>query len=352
MSESSSTVANESPAKPAPVRWAKRLLGWTWKAVSSLLLIGLILWGTLALYYQGPSWMPLRIVLAAAFAALGIWALWRAKSRRAVLLFVAAYIVLLGWWSTIKSSHERPWRREVAVMPRTTIDGDHVHITGYRNFDFRTRHDFTERYEERDYDLSHLTGMDFYISYWTLGPVGHTFLSFLFDNAPPLCISIETRPEVGEGFAPVASMFKTLELIYVVGDERDLVHLRTNHRDEEVFLFHLLVPAEDARRLLLVYLDRINELADRPEWYHLLKNNCAINIVRYANAAGREGRFHIGHLLNGWFDVYLYEGGWLDTSFPLEELRRRSHINASARTAEPDENFFRHIRSPLPIPKY
>jgi hypothetical protein len=35
-----------------------------------------------------------------------------------------------------------------------------------------------------------------------------------------LSISIETRPEVGEGFAPIASLLKQFELIYVVGDER------------------------------------------------------------------------------------------------------------------------------------
>ena len=40
------------------------------------------------------------------------------------------------------------------------------------------------------------------MSYWSEGLVGHTFLSFIFDNAPPLSISIETRPEVGEGFSP------------------------------------------------------------------------------------------------------------------------------------------------------
>jgi hypothetical protein len=39
----------------------------------------------------------------------------------------------------------------------------------------------------------------FYVSYFMEGPVGHTFVSFIFDNAPPLSISIETRPEVGEG---------------------------------------------------------------------------------------------------------------------------------------------------------
>ena len=47
--------------------------------------------------------------------------------------------------------------------------------------------------------------------------------SFVFDNAPPVSISIETRPEVGEGFAPIASLFKQFELIYVVGQERDIV---------------------------------------------------------------------------------------------------------------------------------
>ena len=125
------------------------------------------------------------------------------------------------------------------------------------------------------------------MSYLSEGPVGHTFLSFIFDNAPPLSISIETRPEVGEGFAPIASLFKQFELIYVVGDERDLVGVRANHRQEPVYLYRLNTSADDARRLLLVYLARINELADRPEFYHLLSNSCTINIVRYANAAGR-----------------------------------------------------------------
>jgi hypothetical protein len=122
-----------------------------------------------------------------------------------------------AWWITIRPSHHRPWRPEVAVMPRAFIEGDRVHLTGVRNFDYRTRNDFTVRYEEREVQLSHLTALDFYVSYFMAGPVGHTFLSFIFDNSPPLSISIETRPEVGEGFAPIASMFRQFESIYVVG---------------------------------------------------------------------------------------------------------------------------------------
>src|SRR5690606_39569218 len=137
--------------------------------------------------------------------------------------------------------------------------------------DYRSLDDFTVRYEEREVSLSHLTSVDLFLSYWQVGPVAHTFVSFNFDNALPVCISIETRPEEGEGFDPIASMFKQFELIYVVGEERDLVRVRTDHRGEEVFLYPLRTSREGARRLFLVYLDRINALAEQPELYHLLK---------------------------------------------------------------------------------
>jgi hypothetical protein len=186
------------------------------------------------------------------------------------------------------------------------------------------------------------------VSYWSKGPVGHAFLSFIFDNALPLSISIETRPEVGEGFNPVASLFKQFELIYVVGDERDLVRVRTNFRKETVFLYRLNASPDNARRLLMVYLKRINELADRPEFYHLLSNSCTINIIRYLNAAGRRGRFDIRHLLNGLIDSYLYHSGRIDTTLPFDELRRRSQINEAAQAADDASDFSERIRASLP----
>jgi hypothetical protein len=286
--------------------------------------------------------------LAVAFAAFAIWALWLSRQRRMSVVVIALFLGVVVWWSTISPSHDRNWRPEVAVMPRAVIDGDRVRLTGVRNFDYRTRNDFTVRYEKREVWLSHLAALDFYVSYFSEGPVAHTFLSFIFDNAPPLSISIETRPEVGEGFAPVASLFKQFELIYVVGDERDLVGVRTNHRREAVYLYHLNTSADDARRLLLVYLMRINELAERPEFYHLLTNSCTINIIRYANAAGRVGRFDVRHLFNGLIDSSLYHSGRVDTTLPFEELRRRSQINEAAEAADGAPDFSERIRASLP----
>jgi hypothetical protein len=315
------------------------------RSFSLFLLLG---WGTLAIYYSNLPWGWLRLALALAFLSFGIWALWRSLKPLPIALFAALFLGLLAWWSTISPSHDRLWRPEVAVMPRAIIQGDRVRITGVRNFLYRSEEDFTPRYEEREVSLAHLVALDFYVSYWMAGPVAHTFVSFIFDNAPPITISIETRPELGEGFAPVASLFKQFELIYVVGDESDLVRLRTNYRHEEVYLYRLQTSPEAARRLFLVYLDRINELADQAEFYHLLSNSCTINIVRYANLAGRVGRFDIRHLLNGFSDRYLYSAGALDSSLPFAELRRRSRINEAAQAASDREDFSERIRKSLP----
>jgi hypothetical protein len=60
--------------------------------------------------------------------------------------------------SSLRSFPFRPLRWEVAVMPRAVVDGDHVRLTGVRNFDYRTRNDFTVSYEEREVLLSHPSG--------------------------------------------------------------------------------------------------------------------------------------------------------------------------------------------------
>jgi hypothetical protein len=316
--------------------------------VRSALRAALLGWAALAIYFSNLPWAWLRGVLALAFLAFGAWALWLTRRPRMPLAFGALLLVVVGWWVSIQPSHDRPWRPEVALMPRATVDGDRVRISGVRNFDFRSRHDFTPRYEEREVSLSRLRAVDFFVSYWQVGPMGHTFLSFVFDDAPPLSISIEARPEIGESFEPLGSLFKQFELIYVVGDERDLVGVRTNHRDEDVYLYRTTTSPESARRLLLVYLERINELADRAEFYHLLSNSCTINIVRYANLAGRVGRWDIRHLLNGFSDRYLYRAGRLASTLPFEELRRRSRINEAALAAGDAADFSARIRAGLP----
>ena len=254
------------------------------------------------------------------------------------------FACVVAWFISIRPAHEREWRREVAVLPRINMEGDSGRIAGVRDFVYRSRDDFDIRYVDRPIDLSHLTGVDLFISYWDDELMAHTFLSFVFDNAPPVCVSIEARLENGERFEALPSLFKRFELLYVVGEERDIVRVRTNHRNEQVYRYPIKISPEAARRLFTVYAQKINQLAERPEFYHLLQNSCTANIIRNAEAAGYktpmfDGRF----ILNGLVDEYLYDAGLVETNIPFTDLRASARITDLAKSASP-EDFSRAIR--------
>jgi Domain of unknown function (DUF4105) len=329
-------------------KWLVKVVRKTCSGIWFLCQILLIAWATLAIYYSNLPWKLFRFALALVFIAFGIWTLWLSRNRRMRWIFALLFLGVLAWWISIRPSADRVWRPEVAVMPRAIINGDRVRLVGCRNFDYRSTDDFTVRYEDREVSLTNLVSVDFFISYWSPGPVGHTFVSFCFDNAPPVCISIEARKGLGQSFSIIPTMFKQYQLIYVVGDERDLVRVRTNFRPEDVYLYHIRIAPEYARRLFQVYLQRINKLADRPEFYHLLKNNCTVNIIRYANSVGRQGGWEYRHWLNGLVDRYLYEKGYVDTSLTFTELRRGSQINEAAQKADNAADFSERIRASLP----
>jgi len=116
-----------------------------------------------------------------------------------------------------------------------------------------------------------------------------------------------------------------------------------------VFLYHIRATPEAVQRLFRIYLERINELANRAEWYHLLSNNCTLNILRYARAAGLQlSRFDHRFLLNGLIDRFIYGAGVVDTNLGFEELRRQSHINEAAHAAGNVADFSARIRASLP----
>ncbi len=323
-------------------------LRWLGQWLIRLLLTVMIAWTSLALFYSQVPVRGVRFLLALACGAFGVWAIWFAHRLRAQAFLVCLFLVVFLCYLAKSPSHDRDWRPDVAKLPQAFVNGDVVTFTGVRNFEYESRDDFSARYEERVVNISDLTGIDLIVSYWRPGPVAHTFVSFHFADAPPICISIETRPERNEGFAPVASLFRQFELIYVVGDERDLIGVRALHRGEDVYLYPIQASPDAVERLFRNYIERINQLAAKPEWYHLLSNNCSLNIVRYANAAGRNGGFDVRHLLNGYIDRYLYQNGWVRTRLPFEEFRRRSRINDAIQKAVDDDDFSQQIRRSLP----
>jgi len=62
--------------------------------------------------------------------------------------------------------------------------------------------------------------------------------------------------------------YRRYTLIYVVADERDVVRLRTNYRREDVYLYHTLASAEQARERFREYVKTVNALHEHPRWYN------------------------------------------------------------------------------------
>ena len=129
--------------------FVSKCFGWLGKAIWILCQVLLIAWCTLAIYYSNLPWAGLRLAGATCFAAVVIWVVWISALRRKSAIFIALCLGVIAWWISIAPSHDRPWRPEVAVMPRAVIDGDRVRIMNVRNFDYRSRNDFTVRYEDR-----------------------------------------------------------------------------------------------------------------------------------------------------------------------------------------------------------
>jgi hypothetical protein len=325
--------------------------------VIAIVMVALTGWGGLAIYYSNLSGEGLRKALALGFALFGgallVWYLFSTKRIRPLLIFLAAFLLLLAWWSTIPPLQNREWAPEYARLPHATISGDLVTIHNIRNFDYRTETDFTPRYYDKTFDLRELDSVDLFASYWMGDAIAHTIVSFGFSGKDFLAVSIETRRERHESYSSIAGFFKQYELFYVVADERDLIRLRTNYRKdppEDVYLYRTLAPPANARRIFLDYVREINSLAEKPEFYNSLTTNCTTSILTHT-------RVNPGHLplswkvlLSGYVPEYIYENRRIDTSLPFEELRRRSHINSAAHAADKSPDFSQRIRAGLPVP--
>ena len=327
--------------------------------VAGFLLLGLVLlaigvWGVMALWYFDNANAVLRAVLAIAFALATLATLVALALRhwrwRLLTAFLALFVLLVLCWSALVPSNNRDWQPETAVLPYATIDGDLVTMHNIRNFDYRTETDFTPSYYTKTFDLRQLDSVDLVAVYWMGPQIAHIFLSFGFGGRDYLAISIEARKPRGEEFSTLKGFFRQYELYYVVADERDVIRLRTNYRrspHEEVHIYRIHGLTENARLLFRTYLDKINALNVRPEFYNSLTTNCTTNIWLQSRVIPGHLPLSWKVLISGHVPEYLYEAGKLDTDVPFAESQKRSIVNARAQAADRAADFSQRIRALL-----
>ena len=307
------------------------------------------LWSALAIRYhlRWPwlRWCFLLVVLAVAGASLWLLPL-RPWGLAVWLGFVVTTIL---WLLSLRPGSDRDWATGMAVLPDAELAGDSLLIRQFRNFRYSASGAPLPQYEERTFDLTKLAAVDYCLSHW-FGPVmAHTLVSFSFDDGQHLVLSVEARRQRWQSYSPLQGLFRCYELLFVLGDEHDIIRLRTNVRRERMYLYRVLLPREEVRRLLGDYLARIAMLATRPEWYNSMTNNCTTNLF-YNGRRRVPWWMTLGIFLNGFSARGMYRLGFLDRSMPFKELQSRSSIGERALAAGDAADFSQQIRTHLATP--
>jgi hypothetical protein len=272
-------------------------------------------------------------------------------SLRNLLLFLglAAVAAAAGAWLLRRPSNDRRWAGDQAVLPEVRFEGDQVHVRHVRDFRYTAETAWTPAYRDRTYDLDRLA------SVWLVlvplsrrwrGPA-HSFVSFGFDDGTFVAVSIEARRQEGERYDPVRALFRKYELIYVVGEEADLIGRRAVYDGDPVYLFPIRAERQAIRTLFTEMLARAERLRVAPEFYNTLTDNCTNVLLRHVETAA-PGRVHAGiaGILPGYGDTVVVGAGLIDGVTTVEEARRRYRINDRARAAEGAPDFSARIRAP------
>ncbi|MCV9938050.1 DUF4105 domain-containing protein [Boseaceae bacterium BT-24-1] len=331
----------------------RRLLIVLLQLLLTLVVLGAASWGAGLLFFRLPGATGIAAAigfgLAGLAGAIGLWT----GAPRLPLAFAVLFVSLLGWWGSMKPSHERNWIPELAHLPQIARDGDRLTVTNLRDFRWRTEADYDQRWETRSYDLSRIEGVDLFLSYWSGEAIAHLLVSFTFADTSPLTFSIEVRREKGEEWSSLAGFFRVYEMAYVAADERDVVGLRTHARGEDVRMFRLRISPERARDVLLAYVADVNRLAREPRWYNTITTNCTTVVYRLVGSVAPGWQFSLPLdprvVLSGYLPGYLRDIGAIEQDLPLEQLVQQSKISAKARTVPLDSpNFSRVIREGEP----
>ncbi len=264
-----------------------------------------------------------------------------------LVAFALGYLMLV---LLVRPANDRDWSPDQARLASAEVVGDTLILRNVRNARYRSTLDYDVRWEERVLDLQRLESVWFVVEPFAdwRGPA-HTFLSFGFSDGQHVAISAEIRRERNEAFSPLKGMLRRYELIYIVGDERDLIGLRANHRRDDVYLYPVRTTRALMRALLLSMLDRANALTAQPEFYNTLSNSCTSNIVDHIEliAPGRVP-FSLKLLLPAHADDYAFDLGLIDTALPRETYRAAHRINDLALKHADREDFSAGIRTRMP----
>jgi hypothetical protein len=254
---------------------------------------------------------------------------------------------LNGISDQLAPSNDRDWKPEVATIPFAEIEGRLYTLRNIRNCNYVSAEDYVVDFYDRQISLDQIQSVDFIVVPFKETPkLAHTMMSFGLDDGSYIALSVEVRKERGEKYSALMGVGRQYELIYVLSDERDVIRLRSKHRDSDVYVYPTVATQEQAQAMFANVIGRINQLSVSPEFYNSITNNCTTNLAGHVNELSPEKiKFGWQVVLPGLSARYAYDLGLLDNRIPFEDLTAIAMVNDLADEYYEDPNFSQRIRS-------
>ena len=257
-----------------------------------------------------------------------------------------------------KTTYDPPWKEEHSRLASADINGNSFTIHNLRRARYATNAaPLSVDWTEKEVDLADLKDVWFGKSVFAPPGIAHTFLSFDFGDDDPIVISVEARQRPGQKYHPFTGLLQEFHLIYVVGDERDIIGVRTYSKKNEIHFQPTTFPPDRSKRLFLDMMSRTNELVAQPKHYNTLAANCTISLARETIVPWWQRYFDWRLILSGFSDRVAYKYGALIQEHPVKALRAAAHLNPDdALPHEPDfskrirESFWRRLGRMPPTP--
>jgi len=194
-------------------------------------------------------------------------------------------------------------------VPSASLEAGVVTLKNIRHNTYVSEDDFVVEYFDRKFNLSEIQSVDYIVVPFKIKQIAHTMLSFGLQDGTYLTVSIEVRKEKGERYNPVLG-------------------------------------PEHAQALFLDVMERANQLALDPEFYHSIRNNCTTNLAGHVNEiSSKKIRYGWRVLLPGLSAKYAYDLGLLDNRIPFEELTELALVNDLALEHRDAADFSQKIRA-------
>lgn len=343
--------------RPFIYRFAKFVEIAIWAVVWTIFSV-LFCWASIALSCIDFLPQILRAILSVAFFAGSIgWLVRTRKKNRAMAIIIVGVIIVFGMWQFVTPRNDRNWADNQQFLAESKIDDGIVLLKNVRNSEYQSETEFESRFQDLTFEVSEIKSVWFVVQHfsWIEG-LAHTFVTFEIDPAEEgienryISLSVEIRRENDEAYSPFWGMFKRYELIYVVGEERDILGVRTHHRNDRIYLYKVNVSPEIAQTLFVRYSETIEQLLKRPRFYDTLFNNCTNNIIYQTN------RIQADHIdprtlqivFPGYSDRYAFGRGLIGSKgLAFEQLQLESRIDEVAKSIPLDSNFSKRLRASM-----